>query len=244
MLQLSFLLAKTGVAAPDAADPAANEDKGGDASIQVTVANADGSATEVILDQDIVRDTWERITVEFTATSTSLMLTLSALEQPGTSLLADVSVVRMPKFTVTGSNTGGEASAALLINVVDVAPSSLVYPVPAGVYTIAKAIPQNTPGNNGGEVLAYRVTPPLPAGLVVSPTTGTISGTPEEARATTTYTVTATNTGGSTVNSITITVLDLPPAGLAYSSSEATGFVNTPFAPLTPSTEGGGPVRR
>jgi hypothetical protein len=57
-----------------------------------------------------------------------------------------------------------------------------------------------------GTVDSYSISPALPAGLVLNTGTGVISGTPSAAAASDTYTVTATNAGGSTSTALTIVV--------------------------------------
>jgi cysteine-rich repeat protein len=58
-----------------------------------------------------------------------------------------------------------------------------------------------------GAVVSYSVSPALPAGLSLNTTNGTITGTPTIATATSTYTVTATNLGGSTTFDIVLAVV-------------------------------------
>lgn len=58
-----------------------------------------------------------------------------------------------------------------------------------------------------GTVTSYTISPALPAGLSMSAATGAISGTPTTADATASYLVTASNSGGSTTASITMTVI-------------------------------------
>jgi hypothetical protein len=55
-------------------------------------------------------------------------------------------------------------------------------------------------------VSSFSITPSLPAGLNFDTTTGAISGTPVSGSPQTTYTVTATNSAGSTTAQVTITV--------------------------------------
>ena len=56
------------------------------------------------------------------------------------------------------------------------------------------------------------VSPSLPAGLRFDTSTGEISGTPTAVTTSATYTVTASNTGGSTTADITIEVNDIAPS--------------------------------
>ena len=64
-----------------------------------------------------------------------------------------------------------------------------------------------TPSVSGGEVVSWTVSPTLPTGLSIDATTGTISGSPVSLSSPASYTVTATNTGGSATAVLTIEVL-------------------------------------
>ena len=90
-------------------------------------------------------------------------------------------------------------------------PSALSYTTATAVYIKGTAITPNSPTSSGGAVTAYSVSPALPAGLSLSPSTGIISGTPATATATASYTVTASNTGGSTTATLTITTAKIVP---------------------------------
>ena len=57
-----------------------------------------------------------------------------------------------------------------------------------------------------GTVTTYSVNPALPGGLSINSSTGVISGTPTAVTAKTSYTVTASNTGGSTTAVVSIVV--------------------------------------
>ena len=109
---------------------------------------------------------------------------------------------------------GGTGSGATYINttnftagtgkviVGDIPPSSLSYPTPnffpPGV-AIASLNPTVT-----GSVTTYSVSPSLPTGLSLNTSSGVISGTPIANTASLTYTVTATNAGGSTFFAVII----------------------------------------
>ena len=77
-------------------------------------------------------------------------------------------------------------------------PSNLSYSQPTPSYTLGTAISPNNPSSSGGSVSSYSINPSLPAGLILNPSSGQITGTPTQLLAPTTYTVTASNAGGST----------------------------------------------
>jgi len=83
------------------------------------------------------------------------------------------------------------------------------------------------------------VSPALPAGLALSPSTGVINGTPTAVIAEASYTVTASNSSGSTQATLTITVQVAAPADLAYSTAKPTYTVGTPIPPNNPTDTGG-----
>ena len=126
-------------------------------------------------------------------------------------------VTSTASYTITATNTGGSTTKVVTITVNDVAPSGLSYTAP-NIYTKDKAITSLTPTVSGGAVVSYSVSPALPAGLSINPTTGIISGIPTAITAEGTYTVTATNSGGSTTKAVVITVNDIPPAQLSYAN--------------------------
>lgn len=142
-------------------------------------------------------------------------------------------------FAVTASNSGGSTTANLSITVNDVRPSGLTYSTTSAVYTRGSAIVANTPSSSGGAVISYSVAPALPAGLALSTVSGAITGTPTSLATVGTYTVTATNSGGSTSASVSITVNDVPPSALAYSQNPATYTVGAAVPANTPSSLGG-----
>lgn len=133
-------------------------------------------------------------------------LTLNA----GTGILAGTATALSTTpvvYTVTATNTGGSCKAQFTLTVNDAAPTALTYAHNPVVYSIAAgAIASNNPSNTGGAGVAYTVSPNLPAGLVMSPTTGDITGTPITITAGANYIVTVTNSGGSTTDSVHITV--------------------------------------
>ena len=133
-------------------------------------------------------------------------------------------------YVVTGSNPAGSAQATLTLSVVEVAPSGLTYTVATAYYAVGTAIAANLPSTSGGgAVTSYAVSPSLPPGLALNTATGVISGTPTAATAMATYTVTASNAGGSTTAALSIVVF--PPGStldLAVAKIEFTQSTQTP----------------
>lgn len=142
-------------------------------------------------------------------------------------------------YTVTATNTGGSTTKALTIAVNDVAPMALVYLFSPVVTTKNTAIMDNTPTSLGGSVASYSVSPALPTGISLNTTTGVISGTPTVLSTATDYTITATNSGGSTSATINLTVHDAAPTAMAYSTPNATYTKGTLITANTPSNSGG-----
>lgn len=142
-------------------------------------------------------------------------------------------------YTVTASNVEGSTSVAVSITVKDLAPSGLTYPVNPAVYYRGTAITPNLPTQSGGQVTSFTVSPALPTGLFLSSTTGAITGTPLVLKATTLYTVTATNSEGSASVVLSLTVKDLPITGLTYPTNPAIYFRGIAITANTPTKTGG-----
>jgi N-acetylneuraminic acid mutarotase len=142
-------------------------------------------------------------------------------------------------YFVTATNSGGSTAATLTITVNAQPPTNLAYPDNAPVYTRGVAITPDVPTNGGGTVVSYSVSPLLPTGLLLDPNSGVISGTPSVVSAATPYTVTATNTGGSTTATVTIAVREPPPAALVYATNPTQYSVGVPIQPDVPSNGGG-----
>jgi uncharacterized repeat protein (TIGR01451 family) len=69
-------------------------------------------------------------------------------------------------------------------------------------------------------------------------TTGEISGTPSATAASAIYTITATNPGGFTATTLTISLTQVAPSGLSYSPSNISGTVGTAIANVNPAVAG------
>lgn len=102
-------------------------------------------------------------------------------------------------FTFISGGGSGEPAAPTVV-----APSALSYISP-NLFVVDTAISTLSP-TVSGSVDSYSVSPDLPAGLLLDTSTGQITGTPTASTTQTTYTITATNTGGSTTFEIVIMV--------------------------------------
>jgi hypothetical protein len=88
-----------------------------------------------------------------------------------------------------------------------------------------------------GNVTAYSVSPALPAGLTLSTTTGQVAGTPTVVAASVPYTITASNSAGSTSFGLMLTVL-APPSTLSYGASSVRAVQKAAMTPLSPTYTG------
>lgn len=106
-------------------------------------------------------------------------------------------------------------------------PADLTYNDEAPTYFVGVAIPANTPNWTGGTPDSFSIDLPLVAGLIFDTGTGWITGTPMSAAPETVYTVTATNTLGSTNATIAITIeLSSPDPAFIRSDSNQDGSVD------------------
>jgi len=140
-------------------------------------------------------------------------------------------------YVVTATGSVEFTTATIYITVNDVAPSALSYSTSNGIYTINSAITSNTP-TVIGDILSYSVNPSLPSGLILNTSTGIITGTPDALQSSTGYVVTATNTGGFTTETIYITVNDVAPSALSYSTSNGIYTVGIAITSNTPTVTG------
>lgn len=128
-------------------------------------------------------------------------------------------------YTITATNSVGSGTALLKIavgnSVGDFTPSSLTYVGSPYAYTRGNSItPIAAPTNVGGMIDSYSVSPSLPAGLVLNTATGAITGTPTTVTASSSYTITGTNSGGSTTASIVISVIPMTLDRINFTSND------------------------
>jgi hypothetical protein len=135
------------------------------------------------------------------------------------------------QYTITATNSGGSTEVTVSIAVNLAKPGALSYDVPNAIYTKNTAIANNV-AHVTGEGLSFSIqdNKALPLGLSLNTSNGTISGTPTEAMAQTTYTIIASNSGGNVSASISITVKHVTPSDLGYEVTQAIYTGNEPIA--------------
>lgn len=146
----------------------------------------------------------------------------------------------------TGSFLGVSLSANVTLgsnicfNCAPLVPNPLYSPNTYSYY-INTAITPVTPSNSGGTATGWSVSPTQPSGISFSTATGIFSGTPLALSMPTTYTVTATNSSGSSTTPITITVINNPPI-ISYSPNTQACTIGVAITPMTPINTGGSAI--
>lgn len=121
----------------------------------------------------------------------------------GTPLLSQIAT----DYTVTAANPVGFVVTTISLEV-DGAPSDLSYQGNPFVWWEGKDY--SISPSMTGLVESFTIDPKLPAGLVIDPATGVISGAPSASQLVKKYTVTATNPAGKATSEIQITVNGKP----------------------------------
>ena len=152
-------------------------------------------------------------------------------------------------YTMTARNAAGSDTATVSITIT-ATPLALARPslANAAAATLtensAAGLPIRFTNSGGGALTRCAVSPTLPSGLTVRPTSGNasceITGTPDAAIATNTYTVTATNATGSGTATVSITVNLLSVPILANVTTARTFTLDTPVTPIPFTNTGGG----
>lgn len=140
--------------------------------------------------------------------------------------------------TFAGENGWISAGTGTLLKKLSPVPANLSYASNPATYLRGTAIVANTPSLTGTGPFTWSVSPALPAGLSLDPSSGLLTGTPAVASASTSYVVTVTNSYGSTTANLGLTVLE-PPSGLTYTAYPAPQYsVGTAITPNVPSVSG------
>ncbi|DAC58981.1 MAG TPA: hypothetical protein D7I03_04765, partial [Candidatus Poseidoniales archaeon] len=142
------------------------------------------------------------------------------------------------EYTITATNSGGTSITYVNITINDVVPA-IFYLTDQFELTNGTSSLSASPSNSGGPVITWWISPSLSNGLNFDNSNGVISGTPTELRPTTMYTITATNSGGSSVAYVNITVTDSAPS-ISYTPNVFDLTINAAMSPTaTPNNIGG-----
>jgi len=196
----------------------------------------------VVAGQPIAAST-PTVTGVVTSYSVSPALPAGLTLNTSTGAISGTPTVASPQtnYTITATNSSGSTTTTIQIAVTAAvtAPTNLAYPQTTIAVIVGQAITTETP-TVSGTVTLYTISPSLPAGLNLDSTTGAISGTPTAVAAQAAYTVTASNSAGSTNATIQITVnaATPPPSGLAYPVTSIVATVGQPITTDIPNVTG------
>ncbi|WP_338172814.1 putative Ig domain-containing protein [Candidatus Poseidonia alphae] len=142
-------------------------------------------------------------------------------------------------YTIWANNSGGEASANVNITINDAVPV-MSYSTTEITETKNVAIsPSISPTTSGGTITSWEISPSPGSAFTFNTATGTIDGTPTSLLSRTQYTIWANNSGGSAVAYLNITVNDVAPNTIVYSSHDLTLEKGTLMTTTTPAISGG-----
>lgn len=140
-------------------------------------------------------------------------------------------------YTITATNLGGNTTTTFSLAVRVDEPSSLQYAIANSILR-NQALTAITPTYEGSPAASFSVSPTLPTGLSFNTTTGAISGTPTVMTATKSYTVTATNDGGTGTVTFPLEVRVDPPINLKYDFAHTSLLRNNAIPTVTPTYTG------
>lgn len=142
-------------------------------------------------------------------------------------------------YTIRATNAAGTSAGANVTLMVGASAPMLSYSGATGTigsFGTAMNVTPTTLIENGAAITNCSITPSLPAWATINPTTCVISGTPNATLATTTYSVVATNSAGtSAAANISLRVNAIAPV-ISYASSTGTSGTFGTAMSVTPST--------
>jgi len=206
-----------------ATDPATNADAP-IAFYTITSSTVDTRTPIVTQSQRVYY--WKDLSIPITAlqASTRYIFTVSATTADGTSPVSISSItVTTPAYVPPASTTSSNAPT--------LAAPAFTISATSEIKFVNSAISGYAITSTGGAIASYSISPAAPAGLAFNTSTGLLSGSPTVISNATAYTITATNTGGSTTRTFNLTVLgrdysvgDVGPGGGTIFYVSAEGF--------------------
>ncbi|MFZ4798168.1 MAG: putative Ig domain-containing protein [Bacteroidia bacterium] len=125
-----------------------------------------------------------------------------------TGLISGIPTVILPQtiYTITGTNSGGSATANFKLTVNSIAPSNLKYTDSIVVATRTITNINSSATYSGDAIASFSISPSLPTGVSLDTATGLITGIPMINLPLTIFTITGSNSAGNTTASFTLTV--------------------------------------
>lgn len=139
-------------------------------------------------------------------------------------------------YTVTATNAAGSDTASVSISIAAAQQPTISYSPSTYIFTLDSPITTINPSTSG-TFPTWSVSPTLPAGLSINTQNGQISGTPTRRTSIDTYTVTATNTAGSSTTTLILTVNETVP-DISFSLSSYSFATNQAISTITPLNSG------
>jgi hypothetical protein len=136
-------------------------------------------------------------------------------------------------YTVWANNSGGSVTATVTFSVIDQIPTFAASSVSFQFTnnTTSPDLPYAPVLNGPGLITSWAMNGTLPTGLVFEPSNGTLWGVPSQLWPSTPYTIWANNSGGSSVLTMTLEVVDQLPT-LSYAPATLDLVNNTAHADL------------
>lgn len=127
-------------------------------------------------------------------------------------------------YTITAKNEAGEVQTELVFSVKDTPPVGLSYPSARDCIIVGQGISW-APQTECGDSSNWSITPDLPAGLALDPSSGKITGAATEISDAKTYEISASNSGGKATTSLVLEVKAGRPKAPVYTVPEGGVFL-------------------
>lgn len=159
---------------------------------------------------------------------------------PATCAISGIPASSFPQttFIITAGNQYGTATASLTLKGTADPPSNLNFPAGSSATFTTGTFSSLVPTFTGG-ITDCRVSPALPAGIILNPSNCAISGTPTAVSPQTNYTITAGNQFGTVSVVLNFGINTLAPQNLNYSFGASVSVNSNTTVNYTPGVTGG-----